>query len=108
MAKFTARKVDLVLELTTLSGEEITMDTSIIPSAENALGIISNWQTIEDSADKDDKKAIVSVLADQLAVIYDKKPEWFLTNLDVGTLSEVVSYVAGALGGIRKNEESSN
>lgn len=102
--KFEAQEIDLKMELVTLKKEKVDLEPTTIVTAEEALRIIDIWTVTE----KDEKLTLISVIAEQLATVYPKKASWFLSNFDPYTLSEMVKYVAGALGGLRKNGESSN
>ena len=104
--KFTAQKIDLTLELTTLESEEVVLNPKMNVTAEEAMSIIKEWTVIE--KESKDRSNVVQVIADQLAVVYPKLPEWFMKNFDPRTLSEIVQHVAGSLGGLRKNEVSSS
>ena len=102
--KFTATKIDLTLELTTLSGEEEVLNPKATATAEEILNTMEVWKSIE----IEHKGNNIKILAEQLAIVYPKKSEWFLQNFDVKTLSDIVVYVASSMGGVRKNAESSN
>ena len=102
--KFEAQKIDLTLDLTTLVGEKITLNPKVTMTAEEILNTMVVWKSIE----KEKKTNNVRVLSEQLACIYPKKAIWFLQNFDVRTLSEITVYVASTMGGVRKNDESSN
>ena len=102
--KFTAQKIDLVLELVTLTGGEEVLSPKASPTAEEILNTMDVWKSIE----KEKKGNNIGILADQLAIVYPKTSDWFLQNFDVKTLSDIVVYVASSMGGVRKNAESSN
>lgn len=106
--KFTAQKIDLGLELTKLDGVEEPLISPKITlfTASEVARIRGVWETIE--KEEDNKKKPLKVMADQLALIYPKKSEWFMNNFDVKTLNDIVIYVAQTMGGIVKNEGSSN
>ena len=102
--KFKANKVDLDLELTTLVGEEINLEPKVLVTAEEAVKIIDKWTKLESN----DEIGKVDLLAKELSIVYEKEPSWWLQNFDVATLSEILKFVAESMGGVRKNEDSSN
>jgi hypothetical protein len=85
MAKFVAQKLDLDLELTTLKGEEIIVVPKEFINAQKCVEIMNHWTKLE------------------LAMIYDKDKNWFLENIEPGTLTEILVYVAETIGGVKKN-----
>lgn len=102
--KFKAEKIDLTLDLITLKGEEVTLNPKVTQTAEEILNTLNVWKAVE----KEHKDSNVRILAEQLTTVYPKTAIWFLQNFDVKTLNEIVIYMASAMGGIRKNEGSSN
>lgn len=104
--KFQARKIDLELELTTLDGETLTLNPKKLVTAEEAIKILKDWTDEEDKVETNIEKA--TLVAVELSRIYPKDKDWFLKNFDLITLSDILNFVAKAIGGIRKNEESSN
>ncbi|MHA1302136.1 MAG: hypothetical protein ACTSPI_00340 [Candidatus Heimdallarchaeaceae archaeon] len=105
MEKFVAEKPDLVLELTTLSGEEITLEPTEIISGTVALNITEKWKKLEEEAG-DKSKSPLEILATELSYIYPKNARWFLDNFDFGTLNEILVYVAQTVGGIKKKSKN--
>ncbi len=104
--KFTAQKIDLVLELTTLNKEELQILPVIELSSEGVMNTMLQWKNIE--KEEGNKNNAILVLSKQLAIIYPKNEEWFRKNCDVKTMKDIVIHVASEMGGLRKNEESSN
>ena len=104
--KFEAKKVDLELELTTLSGENITLNPKKLVTAEETISLLEKWTVLEDKAKTNVQK--VKLVANELAVVYPKDADWFMSNFNIGVLVEILDYVATTVGGIRKNAESSN
>lgn len=97
--KFSATKIDLDLELVTLEGEDVKLSPKAPPTAEETMNTMNIWKTIE----KEENTNAIQILAKQLAFVYPKPYEWFLRNFDIRTLSDMVVFVATAMGGVRKN-----
>jgi len=104
--KFVAEKPDLILELTTLSGEEVILEPAEMVSGTVALEITNKWSKLE-KENKEDKegKSPLEILAIELSYIYSKDAKWFLDNIDFGTLNEILIYVAQTVGGIKKKSK---
>lgn len=120
MEKFEAKSPDLILELTTLSGKELTLEPALILNAENVIKIINKWDVLEkkqkeikglDSLIKEKKKiqelSPLEIVAEELAMIYPKDKIWFLQNFDFGTLNNILTHVAETVAGIKKNTKDS-
>ena len=110
--KFTAKKIDLELELTTLDGKEEKLNVVGPINTKKCISIMEQWGKIED-----DHNAIVKknkeleeegkeplkikfpyeVLAIQLALVYDKPKEWFMDNFEPQVLLEIVTHVADSI-----------
>ena len=106
MEKFVAEKPDLVLELTTLEGEEITLEPAEVMSGKAALEITEKWSKLEkEEKEKEDGKSSFEILAIELSYIYPKSAEWFLDNFDLGILNKILIYVAQTIGGIKKKSK---
>lgn len=104
--KFTAQKIDITLELMTLEKKEETIIPKMDLTSEGVMNTMEQWKNIE--KEEDNKNNVIKVLSAQLAIVYPRTDEWFRKNCDVRTMKDIVIEVAGAMGGIRKNEESSN
>lgn len=104
--KFEAKKIDLELELTMLDGKTITLTPKKLMTAEETVKILKVWTDAEEKAKTSMQR--VTLVGAELAMLYPKDKEWFLANFDISTLNDMLNYAAGAIGGIRKNEESSN
>lgn len=104
--KFEAKKVDLELELITLKGETISLMPKKLVTAEETVKILDSWTSLESKATTNVQR--VRLVAAELAILYPKDKEWFLEHFDISTLNDILNFAAGAIGGIRKNEESSN
>ena len=106
MEKFVAEKPDLILELTTLEGEEITLEPDKVVSGTIALEITNKWSKLEkENKENKDGKSSLEILAIELAYVYPKNAEWFLDNIDFGTLNKILIYVAQTIGGIKKKSK---
>jgi hypothetical protein len=103
MAKFVAQKLDLDLELTTLKGEEIIVVPKEFINAQKCVEIMNHWTKLENAAKKDKDSNPLETIAIELAMIYDKDKNWFLENIEPGTLTEILVYVAETIGGVKKN-----
>ncbi len=101
--KFEAKKIDLSLELVSLTGEIHNLEPVGIMTADRSITVVEAWTQIEK-----DETSVVKIIAEQLAIVYPKNAEWFLINFDAKTLSDIVKHVAQSLGGLRKNVETSN
>lgn len=104
--KFEAKKIDLELELVTLDGETLTLTPKKLVTATETVVILEQWTKLESAAKTNVQR--VKLAASELSILYPREADWFMNNFDMGTLNEVLNYVAGAIGGIRKNVESSN
>ncbi len=104
--KFETKKMDLELDLTTLSGENVLLEPKKLITAEETISILEKWTTLEGKVTTNVGR--VKLVAAELSVVYHKDESWFMSNFDISTLNEILNYVAETLGGIRKNAESSN
>jgi len=108
MEKFIAEKPDLVLELVTLTGEEVTLEPKEIVSGTIALEITNKWSKLEkENKENEDSKSPLEILVIELSYIYPKDAKWFLDNIDFGTLNRILVYVAQTVGGIKKKSKKS-
>jgi len=111
MKKFEAQHLDLILELTTLGGEELTLEPKLIMNAENVMNIVNKWEILEkkQKEEKEDKDKLspLEIVAENLAMIYPRDKIWFLQNFDFGTLNAILKYVAETLAQLKKNEKNS-
>lgn len=101
--KFTAEKLDLDLELITLTGEEISLQPKKLVNGKVAGDLIKKWKGIS-KADVDDP--LKEVTCAQLAEVYPKKIDWWLENFDPGTLNAILKHVAETIGGVLKKSTS--
>lgn len=106
MKSFEAKKVDLDLELTTLDGEVVKLSPKVPISTTEALRIMDAWSRKEKESEEGINKVLL--IGKELEIVYEKKANWWADNFDIGTLSEVLVFVAEAIGGVRKKEASSN
>jgi len=110
MEKFVAEKPDLTLELTTLEGEEITLEPVEIMSGKAALEITDQWSKLEkenkENKENEKYKSPFEILALELSHVYPKNAEWFLDNFDLGVLNKILIYVAQTIGGLKKKSNS--
>lgn len=109
--KFVAKKLDLDLELTLLTGEEIALSPSIKTDAKSCSELSKKMVTIEDNAEKTAKGLLkdgLDVLSSELSLIYPKDKDWFLSNLDPASIKAIIEHVANTIGGATKKSESSS
>ena len=117
--KFTATKIDLELELTTLKGEEITLDMDGAATTTKCISIIEQWGKIEEDhnsllvknnklkeAGKEPLKEKVSssyeLLALQLSLVYPKDAKWFMDNFEPQVLLDIVNHVVDSIKTAKK------
>lgn len=103
MEKFIAKsmKEDLIIEVKILNGDTVMLEPSIDYSAEGIVGLMRQWTKIEEAQTEDTQK--LQIIASQLAIVYVNEPNWWLLNLDPGTLIEILNHVARTIGGLKKN-----
>ena len=107
MEKFQAKNPDLILELTTLGGEELTLKPTLILNAENVIKIINRWTILDNKQKEIEKPNPIDLMSEQLGFIYPKDKAWFLENFDINTLNEIMTHVVETLGGLKKNTKNS-
>jgi len=117
--KFTATKIDLELELTTLNGEKIMLDMEGDATTTKCISIIEQWGKIEEDhnsllmknnklkeAGKEPSKEKVSssyeLLALQLSLVYPKPKEWFMDNFEPQVLLDLVNHVVDSIKTAKK------
>ncbi len=101
--KFQAKKLDLDLELVTLSGETMTIKGPDSITAENASKAITKLRKEDDEIMKDPSKS-PQITIDSLVGIYGKDAAFWSGNFDYGTLVEIRQWFTGTLMGIKKKE----
>lgn len=102
--KFRAEAPDLNLELTTLDGQEEILIPKIALNTKSILAIMKKWEGME----KVEGVNPIEVSAAELADIYDKSPDWFLENLDLATVQEVLTHVARTMSTFKKKLSALN
>ncbi len=102
--KYVAKKLDLNLELTTLTGEEFKLSPKLIINGTNCVKLANEWKLLEQiNNDKTENKLSgLELVAIELSYIYEKPKQWFIDNFDPVTIKEIVTYVAETMGGIQK------
>ena len=117
MAKFTAEKIEIDLELTTLGeaqrakaeGDEpkvIELSLKLILDAQKVINIVKEWNILEKKKHENIELPF-EVMAIELAMLYDRPKEWWLENFDVTTLNKILKHVAGAMAGLKKSPKNS-
>lgn len=104
--KFKAKNLDLRLELTTFSGEEVILEPLKKEWTSNdCIDLLHQWRTIENNNEEKgkEKSTGIEICAIELEMLYARKADWFLTNFDPTTISEIISAVASSIAGARKN-----
>jgi len=108
--QFQAKLPDLDLEITTLNQEEpVFLKPKIIMNIKNVTKIVNKWSSFEKINElKKEEEQINSfeLIAIELTDIYDVKAKWFIDNLDVGTLNQIIQYVANTMAGVKKKLET--
>jgi len=102
--KYVAKKLDLDLELTTLSGEVSNLSPKIKINGSNCIKLANEWKKLEQTnMDKADNKLTgLELVAIELATIYSKPKEWWIDNFDPITIRDIVAHVAETMSGVQK------
>ena len=120
--KFTATKIDLELELTTLKGDEVLLDIDGDVTTTKCIDIIDQWGKLENDHNellkkneklKEDGKEELKVelmspyeiLAVQLSLVYPKPKEWFLDNFEPQVLLDIVNHVVDSIKTAKKKSK---
>lgn len=109
MAKFTAKRIDMALELTTLDGEEITKEPQIKISAFEAdrmFHFFNEYETANDEKELTDRDSKILVVAKEIAEVYGESPEWWMQNFDFATLNDIILFIGQSLAGLKKTIEN--
>jgi len=121
--KFTATKIDLELELTTLDGTEVMLDIDGGVTTAKCVSIIEQWgkletdhnellkkneQLKEEGKEPSKDKMIQSyeILAIQLSLVYPKDSKWFLDNFEPQTLLNLVNHVVDSIKTAKKKSKN--
>lgn len=114
MPKFTAKKIDLDLELTLANGEEKKITGPSIGYTEGRRIMEANTRremdVQEKVAEQDQFFAFVEVHAQCLADIYGPEeypPQWWVDNIDPTTIRDIIRYIAQEIIGAEKRGPSS-
>ncbi len=106
--EFKAQKLDLDLDLTTLSGDKVYLKPKIIMNGTNCMNVMKEWTLLEDKYKQENNiYAKPGLLFEELSVIYNKPKEWWPENLPLGLINEILGYVAETMGSLRKKPVSS-
>ena len=106
--KFTARQIDLKVELEQMDGKEKTL--SVPPLNAKQASALLDKLIVEDNAfDKGHKDKASEMYGEmtahysaQLAAIYSTEPAYWSENFDGTTIAEVKKYIIDELLGVRK------
>lgn len=106
--KFIAKKIDIDLELTTLSGEVVELKPKFQISGKSCIKIAREFSLLEknnNALDKNDdtKKTGLEINAIELSMIYPKEKDWFVNNFDPQTIVDILVYVTDTIAGVQKN-----
>ncbi len=121
-AKFSAKKIDLELELTTLNGDEVTLDIEGVATTTKCISIIEQWGKIENDHNdllkkneelkeegkpqlKEKATSSYELLALQLSLVYPKQKEWFLDNFEPQALLDIVNHVVDSIKTAKKKSK---
>ena len=102
--KYVAKKLDLDLELITLSGEVANLSPKIKINGTNCIKLANEWKLLEETnLEKTENKLTgMELVAIELTTIYPKPKEWWTDNFDPITIREIVAYVSGTMVGVQK------
>jgi hypothetical protein len=102
--QFKAEVPDLELQLTTLSGEEITLLPKITLNGKSVIDLSKTWKSLQDKiGDGKDKITGLEANAKQLEAIYEKDSDWWLDNFNAGVIGKILEYIGGEIGTVKKN-----
>ena len=109
--KFTAKKIDLDLDLTTLSGDEIPIAGPTFSGREagELAQRINNGGLEFDKLEIEERTplAAADLFSEQLCWVYpDIKPEWWVDNFDIGTIKDIRLHIVATLLGVEKKGPS--
>jgi len=111
--KFVAKKLDLTLELTLLSGETVTIEPAInVSSAVQAENILAELTRLEKNVGKsallkEGEISATQCIDAQLNIIYGEQgagKDFWSSNLDAETLRQCIQYVCNTIAGLKKSE----
>ena len=107
MENFKAQKLDLDFEIEILSGEIVNVKAKESMSASKCAEIIDAMAGIEErynAIEKEDKtsKDAINMVGEELALIYDQEAQWFIDNIDIPTLNEILHGAATIIGNVSK------
>lgn len=108
--KFTAKKIDLDLELVTLTGESVDIQYKGSLTSKQAGEYLKKFNAREkeelQGLSLSEKAAKIHRLnAENLADIYPEySADWFELNLDPETTQEISVYIGQRLAGLKKSE----
>ena len=104
--EFKATKIDLKLELTTLTGEEIVKDNPTVTAGQAAALMQKMMDMDKEMLDKHrgDTVFAMECIDNQLSAIYCTVGGWWPDNFDSGTLLEIKSFVFNSLARVKKKE----
>jgi hypothetical protein len=104
--EFKAQKIDLKLELTTITGEELVLDSPNVAAGQAVVLITKFMDMDKDMVDNHKKDPVFAMknLDEQLAAIYGTEESWWPENFDYTTLLEIKGFVFNSLAAIRKKE----
>lgn len=109
MKEFSAKTLDLELQLTGLDGEEKIFKPSpdFKYDANSLNNVLTTMMKMEneynDKKVKERKISAAELLCSELELVYDNIKEYLLSNFDIGTIREILFYVSATIGGYQKN-----
>ena len=104
--EFVAKKIDLDLELTVLSGEKHSFEVRVHTDLKSLLTLVKKWDKINEVNNEleEDKLTPFELHCDRLVELYGETRDWWLTNCDAATINDITRHVAQTIGGVKKSE----
>ncbi len=107
MKEFKSNNPSIDAKVITIEGETVEVKGRYILSAKKSSEIMDWMGSYErDEAKKPVKDKRLSgtlkIAASELEYLYDKDADWFLENLDVSTMTDMITYASEVVGGVLK------
>lgn len=102
--KFQATKLDLDLDLETLSGEKVFIEGPKSINATQAADALEKISKEDEKIKKAGAKVAIDLMVKSLIGIYGKDEAFWLGNFDAGLLSEIRKWFSQTLIGVKKKD----
>ncbi len=102
--KFQAKKLDLDLELTTLSGEEMTIKGPSAITAEKASVVLGKIIKEDESLKGKNAEQMLKIVVKSVVGIYGKDDVFWANNFDPSTLIEIRQWFVQTLTTVKKKD----